>query len=187
MGIIHEKQIQQGNFMKKINKLFLPLLLLTSAIYADNSVMNTDNKVYSFIGMQTSATTFENDTTPTIGLKYGKQSENMRTSLSYSYGADGSNYYQTLFMQMDTGILTHTFKDIPLKPYMGATIGLLQQNDDTVIPTRDRGYAYGVDVGFTYILNDKIDLDLGYRFLETSKLENIDKINDLTFSMHYFY
>ncbi len=166
--------------MKKINKLFLPLLLLTSLIHADD-------KIYSFIGVQTSATTFESDTIPTIGLKYGKQSDNMRTSISYNYGADGSNYYQTLLMQMDTGILTHTFKDVALKPYLGATIGLMQQNDDGLIPTRDRGYVYGVDAGFTYILNDKIDLDLGYRFLETSKLENIDKINDLTFSMHYFY
>jgi opacity protein-like surface antigen len=63
----------------------------------------------------------------------------------------------------------------------------MQQNDDSVIPSRDRGYVYGVNTGLTYILNDAIDLDLGYRFLKTSKLENINKINDLTFSMHYFY
>jgi hypothetical protein len=166
--------------MKKINKLFLPLLLLTSLIHADD-------KIYSFIGVQTSATTFESDTVPTIGIKYGKQAENMRTSISYNYGEDGSNYYQTLLMQMDTGILTHAFKDIAFKPYLGATIGFMQQNDDGLVPTRDRGYVYGIDTGFTYILNDTIDLDLGYRFLKTSKLENIDKINDLTFSMHYFY
>jgi opacity protein-like surface antigen len=166
--------------MKKINKLFLPILLLTSAIHADN-------KIYSFMGIQTSASKFEDVTTPTIGIKYGKQSENMRTSFSYNYGAKDSNYYQTLLVQIDTGILTNRFREMALKPYVGATIGVMQQNDDSLVPTRDRGYVYGVNTGLTYILNDSIDLDLGYRFLKTSKLENIDKINDLTFSMHYFY
>jgi opacity protein-like surface antigen len=166
--------------MKTINKLFLPILLLASTLHADD-------KIYSFLGVQTSVTEFENSSAPTIGIKYGKQTENMRTSISYNYGEDGKNYYQTLLMQMDTGVLTNRFKDMAIKPYVGATIGVLQQNDDSLIPTRDRGYVYGVNTGLTYILNDSIDLDLGYRFLKTSKLENIDKINDLTFSMHYFY
>ena len=166
--------------MKKINKLFLPILLLTSAIHADN-------KIYSFMGIQTSASKFEDVSTPTIGIKYGKQSENMRTSISYNYGANGSDYYQTLLMQMDTGVLINTFRDIALKPYVGATVGVMQQNNDSFVPTRDRGYVYGANAGFTYILNDTIDLDLGYRYLKTSKLENIDNINDLTFSMHFFY
>jgi hypothetical protein len=166
--------------MKTINKLFLPILLLASTLHADD-------KIYSFLGVQTSVTEFENSSAPTIGIKYGKQTENMRTSISYNYGEDGKNYYQTLLMQMDTGVLTNRFKDMAIKPYVGATIGVMQQNDDSLIPTRDRGYVYGVNTGLTYILNDSIDLDLGYRFLKTSKLENIDKINDLTFSMHYFY
>jgi len=166
--------------MKKINKLLLPFLLLTSAIHADN-------KIYSFIGVQTSASKFEDVSTPTVGVKYGKQTENMRTSFSYNYGANGSDYYQTLLIQMDTGILTSTFRDIALKPYVGATVGVMQQNNDSFVPTRDRGYVYGANAGFTYILNDTIDLDLGYRYLKTSKLENIDNINDLTFSMHFFY
>jgi len=166
--------------MKKLNKLFLPILLLTSVIHADD-------KIYSFMGIQTSVAKFENVSTPTVGIKYGKQSANMRTSISYNYGANGSDYYQTMLIQMDTGVLTNTFKDIALKPYVGATVGVMQQRDDSLVPTRDRGYVYGVDAGLTYIVNDALDLDLGYRFLKTSKLENIDKINDLTFSMHYFY
>jgi opacity protein-like surface antigen len=166
--------------MKKINKLFLPILLLVSTLHADD-------KVYSFIGVQTSATNFEKTTVPTLGVKYGQQSKDMRTSISYNYGEDGKNYYQTLLVQMDTGILTNTFRDIALKPYVGATIGLVQQNDDGLIPSRDRGYLYGANAGFTYILNDSIDLDLGYRYLKTSKMENSDNISDLTFSMHYFY
>jgi len=166
--------------MKTFNKLFLPLLLLSS-------VLNADDKIYSFIGIQTSATKFENVSAPTFGIKYGKQSNNLRTSISYNYGEKGSNYYQTAMMQIDAGILTRTFKDIAFKPYVGASIGIIQQNDDSLIPSRDRGYVYGANTGFTYILSDAIDLDLGYRFLKTLDLENLDEIQDVTFSMHYFY
>ncbi len=166
--------------MKKINTLFLPLLLLTSALHADD-------KLYSFIGIQTSASEYENSSLPTVGLKYGKQTENLRTSIAYTYGQKGGNDYQSLLMQIDTGVLTNTFKDIALKPYVGASLGVMQQSDNTLIPSRDRGYVYGANAGVSYILNDAIDLDLGYRYLKTSKLENIDEISDITFSMHFFY
>ena len=166
--------------MKNFKQLFLPLLLLSS-------LLNADDKIYSFIGVQTSASTFENESAPTFGIKYGKQSNDYRTSISYNYGEKGSNSYQTAMIQIDKGILTRTFKDIAFKPYVGATMGVIQQNDDSLIPTRDRGFIYGINTGFTYILNDAIDLDLGYRFLKTSKLEKLDKIQDVTFSMHYFY
>ena len=166
--------------MKTINKLFLPLLILTS-------IASADEKIYSFIGIQTSASTFENTSVPTIGVKYGKQSNNYRTSIAYNYGADGANHYQTAMVQIDTGILSNTLKGIPFKPYMGVSVGVMQQNNNNLIQKRDRGYIYGGNAGFTYILNDAIDLDLAYRFLKTSKLENIDKIEDVTFAMHYFY
>jgi opacity protein-like surface antigen len=165
--------------MINFNKLFLPMLLLTSAI-------NADDKIYSFIGIQASAAKYENSSTPTVGLKYGKQSENMRTSISYSYGEKDNNDYQSLIMQIDTGILNNTFRDFALKPYLGASFGVMQHNTKT-LPYKDKGFVYGANAGFSYILSDTLDLDLGYRFLKTSKLENIDKINDLTFSMHYFY
>lgn len=166
--------------MKTINKLFLLLLLLSSLI-------NADDKVYSFIGIQTSASKFENVSVPTVGVKYGKQSNNYRTSISYNYGQKGSNYYQTALLQIDTGILTRRFSDIPFKPYVGVSAGVMQQNDKSLSPKRDRGYLYGGNAGFTYILNDAFDLDLAYRFLKTSKLKNVKKINDVTFAMHYFY
>jgi len=53
--------------------------------------------------------------------------------------------------------------------------------------SRDRGYVYGANTGVAYILNDDFDLDLGYHFLQTNKIENLDKLHDLTLSMHYFY
>ena len=52
---------------------------------------------------------------------------------------------------------------------------------------KDRGYLYGANAGLAYIYNDALDFDLGYRYLQTSKLNNIDSLSDLTLSMHYFY
>ena len=147
-----------------------------------------NDKLYSFIGIQTSTTQFENNTVPTIGLRYGMQSEKIRTSIAYNYGKNSNNQYQTLMMQMDTGILSNTFANSNFKPYMGASFGIIQYDDkQTTKSLRDRGYIYGINAGLTYILNDALDLDLGYKFLKTEKVENINSINDLTFAMHYFY
>jgi len=182
MGIITIIILFQGEqIMKKLNRLFFPILLLTSI------AIQADDKIYSFIGIQASTAEFEDTTAPTIGLKYGKQSENMRTSISYSYGGKSDKDYQSLIMQIDTGVLTNSFRDIALKPYVGVSFGVMQQKDNSVIPSRDRGYVYGANAGVSYLLNDAVDLDLSYRYLKTSKLENIDNINDFIFSMHYFY
>lgn len=163
--------------MKNFNILFLSLLLLATAIHAED-------KIYSFIGVQTSATQYEKVSTPTVGIKYGKQSKNIRTSIAYNYGKNSNNQYHTLIMQIDTGVLTNTFKDSALKPYLGASFGIMQHNNNSF---NDKGYLYGANAGVTYLFNDVIDLDLGYRFMKTSKMENLSKINDLSFSMHYFY
>jgi len=163
--------------MKKFNILFLPLLFLATAIHAED-------KIYSFIGVQTSATQYEKVSTPTLGVKYGKQSKNMRTSIAYNYGEKTKNKYHTLIMQIDTGVLTNTFKNSVLKPYLGASVGIMQHNHNSL---KDKGYLYGANAGLTYLLNDVVDLDLGYRFMKTAKIEDLSKINDLSFSMHYFY
>ena len=169
--------------MKKINKLFLPLILVTNLAYS-----NDEDRLYSFIGIQGSVTNFEETTTPTVGVRYGLQSNNIRTSIAYDYGKSSDDSYHMLLMQIDTGVLTYAFAHSNFKPYLGASIGLIQHNNkkNTASP-RDRGYLYGVNTGVTYIVNDAIDLDLGYRFLKTEKLNNLDSINDLTFAMHYFY
>jgi opacity protein-like surface antigen len=83
-------------------------------------------------------------------------------------------------MQMDSGIFSNLFQNIPLKPYAGFALGAMQYEND-------KGYLYGVDGGLTYFLNDEIDIDLGYRFMTTSKVLTVDSIKDLTLSLHYFY
>jgi opacity protein-like surface antigen len=46
---------------------------------------------------------------------------------------------------------------------------------------------YGLNGGFTYIVNNSIDLDLGYRYMKTAKMTNIDKVDDINLALHYFY
>ena len=146
-----------------------------------------DNKLYSFIGVQSSVTKFEDTTAPTIGLRYGIQSNKIRTSISYNYGKNSNDHYHAVIMQIDTGVLSNTFANSNLKPYIGASLGVIQNTNNKNISPRDKGYLYGINTGLTYIVNDAIDLDVGYKFLKTEKLDNIDSINDLTFAMHYFY
>jgi len=159
--------------MKKFILLFLSISLFSTSIFAQE-------KLYSFIGIQSSATNFDGQTAPAIGLKYGKQSKNIRTSIAYSYAKKSSKTFQTVIVDVDTGIMAQTFKEIPFKPYLGASFGVIDANND-------RGYLYGLNTGLSYVFNNNIDFDLGYRFLKTSKLKEMDKINDFIFSMHYFY
>jgi hypothetical protein len=165
--------------MKNLNKLLLSLFLTTFSLSAAD-------RLYSFMGIQTGATIPKSDVAPTLGVKYGKQSKHVRTALSYNYGANSNDRYQTLIVQIDTGIFKSKVKDFPFKPYAGASFGLMQHNDKQ-IGKRDRGYLYGLNTGFAYILNDRIDLDLGYKFMKTAKLDNVDNISDIMLSMHYFY
>jgi len=166
--------------MKTLNKLYISLILLSSSLLA------TD-KSYSFLGIQTGSSFIEGNAVAAVGLKYGVQTRKYRTSINYNYGKKSNSTYQTLIAQVDTGILTNTFKKSSFKPYAGFSFGVMQEKNILNSVTTDRGYVYGVNAGLAYIFNDDLDFDLGYRYLETSKLENIDSLSELTLSMHYFY
>jgi len=165
--------------MKKFILLFLSIIF-SSSLFANE-------QLYSFIGIQTSASKFDNSYTPTIAIKYGKQSKDIRTSIAYSYANKSSNTFQSLIMQVDSGILNQTFKDIAFKPYLGASFGVIQQKNKKLLGYNDKGFVYGINTGFSYVINNDMDFDLGYRFLKTSKMKELEQINDLSLSLHYFY
>ena len=164
--------------MTKIYKLFLPLCLILTPLLAKE-------KSYSFIGIQTGMSEIDNKEILSMGVKYGVQQGNSRTSIIYSYDKKKSDKFQMLLLQIDMGIFTNSFRNSSLKPYLGASFGVAQAKSNQL--ARDRGYVYGLNTGLAYILNSDFDLDLGYRYLKTSKLKNIDEINNLNLSMHYFY
>lgn len=166
--------------MKTLNKLYISLILLSTSLLAVD-------KSYSFLGIEVGNTFTENKSVPTIGLKYGVQTRKYRTSLSYKYAKKSNVNYQTLVAQVDTGILTNTFRNSSIKPYAGFSVGVIQENNVLNTIETDRGYLYGINTGLTYIFNDALDFDLAYRYLETSKLENTDSLSDVSLSLHYFY
>ncbi|CAA6825246.1 MAG: Unknown protein [uncultured Sulfurovum sp.] len=165
--------------MKNFNTLYLSLILLSTSLPAAD-------KLYSFIGIQAANSFIEGDSIPNIGIKYGTQTKKYRTSLAYTYGEKSNTRYQTFIAQVDTGVLTNSFKNSPIKPYVGLSFGAIEQESKQT-SFKDRGYVYGPNIGLAYIYNDSLDFDLGYRYLATSKLEDLNSLSDLTLSMHYFY
>jgi len=165
--------------MKTITNLYISLIFISTSLSAAD-------KSYSFLGIQAGNSFVEGKSAPTIGLKYGVQTRKYRTSFNYNYGKNSDATYQTLIAQIDTGIMSNTFRNSLLKPYAGFSFGVMQEKN-SLSSIIDRGYVYGVNTGLAYIFNDALDFDLGYRYLKTSKLNKIDSINDLTLAMHYFY
>jgi hypothetical protein len=160
-------------------KILITLFLLNSTINAEDL-----DKLYTFIGIQTSYTKYDDKDAPTIGLKYGKQNSLWRTALIYNYAVNSDDTYHSLIMQVDRGVLIDMFEDKPFKPYIGFSLGVMQHKNDYI---KDRGYLLGGNIGINYVIDNYFDLDLGYRFLTTSKMKNLSNRQDLSISIHYYF
>jgi hypothetical protein len=158
-----------------MHKIILSTLLLTSLSFSEQS--------YSFLGAQTSYLNYDSTSSPSLGLKYGIQKGMWRSSINLDYASTGSNKLSSIILQVDKGILKGSTKDSPFKPHVGFSFGVLQHKNSVT----DKGYGIGLNTGVTYLLSDKIDLDLSYRFLSTSKMNDIGSLNSLSLSLHYFY
>ncbi len=158
-----------------MHKIILSTILLTAIGFAGKS--------YSFLGAQTSIVNYDQISAPSVGFKYGIQKDMWRSSLNLDYSENGSNTLTSLIFEADRGVLQETVKELPVKPHIGFSLGLLQHTNTVT----DKGYGLGLNTGLTYLLNDKIDLDLSYRYLSVSKMNTISTLNSLTLSLHYFY
>jgi len=158
-----------------MHKIILSTLLLTSLSFADKS--------YSFFGAQTSFVNYNNIASPALGLKYGVQKNMWRTTVNLDYATTGSDTLSSLSLQVDKGVLRNVTQNSPLKPYVGASLGLLQYQGDKT----DKGYGYGLNTGLTYLLNDAMDIDLDFKYIYATKMDAFNSINTLTLSLHYFY
>ena len=161
--------------MRFFSKTVLILFIFNLTSSAD---ILTD-KMYTFIGVQGSYTDYDTKTTPTLGLKYGKQTDIWRTAISYNYAKASDNRYQSFIIQVDTGVLTELFREIPLKPYIGFSLGMMEHKNSSNTPSKDRGYLYGLNGGFNYVINNSFDIDFGYRYMDSDKLEYIGNRGDL--------
>jgi hypothetical protein len=158
-----------------MHKIILSTLILTSLSFAGKS--------YSFLGAETSYVNYENVSSPSFGLKYGIQKGMWRSSINLDYAKNANDKLSSLILQIDKGIFKGATKNSLFKPHVGFAIGILQHKNIVT----DKGYAMGLNTGITYLLNDAIDLDLSYKFLSTSNMNNITSLNSLNLSLHYFY
>jgi hypothetical protein len=163
--------------MKFSIKILLILFLFTLTSSAND-------KLYSFLGIQSSYSDYDGVSTPTLGLKYGRQNSEWRTAISYNYADKSNDKFQSLIVQMDKGVLTDLFRMLPIKPYLGFSIGVMENKNSQIT---DRGYLYGLNVGLNYVLSNSFDIDLGYRQMWTSKFKYIDTRGDLSLSLHYYF
>jgi opacity protein-like surface antigen len=164
-------------FIKKLAIIFLSTKLLSA--YTDGI-----DDIYTFIGVQTAYTQYDNVDAPTIGFTYGKQNSKWRTAINYNYAFSSDHTYHSAIIQVDKGVLTEVFRDYPFKPYLGFSLGAMQHRKDGEI---DNGYLFGGNAGFNYVLNHVIDIDLGYRYMSTSKFKNLNNRGDFIFSLHYYF
>jgi len=166
--------------MKLYTKTIFILFLLTFTLNASEAL----DKVYTFIGIQGAYTKYDNIDAPTIGFKYGKQNSEWRTAIIYNYAIKSDDSFHSIIIQVDRGVLTDIFRDTPLKPYLGFSFGAMQHRNNLV---KDRGYLFGGNVGFNYVLNNYFDVDFGYKYMITSKFKHLNNRGDLALSLHYYF
>jgi hypothetical protein len=164
---------------------FIKTLLILFLLNESVSAFNHDvEKLYPFIGVQSGYTKYDKKDAPTIGITYGQQNSEWRTSLNYNYSNTSNNTYHSLVIQVDKGVLTEVFKDYSFKPYLGFSFGAMQHRNS--IDT-DNGYLFGGNIGFNYVVNHLIDIDLGYRYMSTSKFSHLKDRGDFLLSLHYYF
>jgi len=117
-----------------------------------------------------------------VGLRYGQQSKDWRTSFTLETRYNG---YQLFTAQVDRTLL-YSLATPKLRLYAGLIAGAVAQEDEAG-GDDNLGYSYGVSAGFMFYLSDNIDLDLGYRYMKVTELDNIDDISSASFAIHYFF
>lgn len=155
------------------------IFLLTAGLYS-----STIDEIYTFVGVQGGYAQYDNIDAPIIGFSYGKQNSEWRTAINYNYSNSSSNTYHSIIIQVDTGIFTGLFEDYQFKPYLGFSLGAMQHKNGAL---DDKGYLFGGNIGLNYVVNNLIDVDLGYRYMSSSKFKNLDNRGDILLSLHYYF
>ena len=168
-------------------KFFIKILFILFLFNITSSANILTDKMYTFVGIQGAYTDYDGEIAPTIGFKYGRQTKTWRTAISYNYAQESSDRYQSLIMQIDTGVLTELFRDIPLKPYLGFSIGAMEHKNSKHDLSKDRGYLYGINTGVNYVLSNSLDIDFGYRYMSSDKLRYMSNRGDISLSLHYYF
>jgi len=170
---------------QKFTKILLTIFMMTGITHASSTDGIT--RIYEFVGIQGGISDYDGISTPTLAVKYGQQSSLWRTAISYNFAKKSNDTIQSIIAQVDRGILTELFANVPFKPYVGFSLGVMEQSNNKNAVSKDRGYLYGLNTGINYVLNNNFDIDLGYRYMISNQLEYIGKTNSLSLSLHYYF
>ena len=174
---------------KKFNNIILSLFILSSFGYSKSDGIT---EMYDFIGIQTGLSSVNaanksgsNGIAPSIGFKYGQQTSDWRTAIYYNYAHHSNENFHSVVAQVDHGILMEAFAAFPFKPYIGFSLGMMKHSGNGY---SNSDFIYGINTGLNYVLNNHMDIDLSLQHMRTGgKLENLDGMNNLNLSLHYYF
>lgn len=116
-----------------------------------------------------------------FGLRYGRQTLDWRTVFTFS----GNNDLKTFAVEIDKILLDALFGMPEIRPYLGATLGYLRYENDTI--SDNSGYYYGGNFGFLLYATDRVDVDLSYHYYNISGLDPLESMQGANLSLHYFF
>jgi len=128
-----------------------------------------------------------------LELRMGMQNSIWRTMFTYESNFD---IYQGLIIEVDRTVVAGLM-DGKGRIYLGASGGWVMFSGDRIendltVEWEDYGYAYGLNAGFMYYLNDRADLSIGYRYLKVKDICGAeaclkDNIQGVEVALHYFF
>ncbi len=191
-----------------MNRIILIIMLCISSIYAE------EIEQFPFIGVTVSTHTidiqnvksYSNDET-IAGIRYGQQTLKWRTMFTYEFEQNG---YKSFTVEIDKILRDEIYGITKIRPYLGVSLGMIDYvndnlyyednatkntNNDVENPDHKddggdvdtSGYFYGLNLGLIIYVTDSIDMDIGYHYYDVQDFEGLNKIQGLTFSLHYFY
>jgi len=164
--------------MSKITLIFL-------FIFTSLAAQETEEFPFLGITVSTQSIDIENTNNPketSVGLRYGKQTLDWRTMLTYEFSSNG---YQMFGMEIDKILMDEIMGMPEFRPYLGASVGYFKYDNDAL--TEDSGLYYGANTGFIIYATDNMDADLSYHYYKVNSIDELDNIQGATFSLHYFY
>ena len=118
-----------------------------------------------------------------LGVAVGKSiNDNVSVDASFTFLANNNNDtddntgFRSLVYMVD-GVYHFNVKNLPITPYVGAGMGLVNTytvTDGDVDYGSDREFGYQAIAGVSYALNDKINLNANYRFITTINQQGTD-------------
>ncbi|SHO81573.1 hypothetical protein MNB_SV-15-1310 [hydrothermal vent metagenome] len=159
--------------MKRLIVIFLIIL---------NGLSAGDDTKYPFLGIVGYNSNLVGENFNVIAIRYGQQNRDWRTTFTLE---SKQGDYQLFTMGIDRTIL-HSLVTTKLRIYAGVRLGAITQ-DDNVAGDTNIGYSYGGAMGLMYYINDRLDFDIGYRYLKVTDLRGIDDIKGVSIALHYFF